>query len=132
MTASVTTGVNLAFFFVRKLLAVQVTRGEKTNGRNHITPFQITRLAVDVVVPAADDIANWIDDFPFEAARVVAKSFDVRGFDFEVFGGEVVSGSIPDRFIGNFVFDLVARNGDVAVNGDTFAGHLVVPIGSEQ
>ena len=128
MTVSVTIGVNLTYFFVRKLLAVQMNKGEKTNGRNHITPFQITRHAVDVVVPGADDIAIWIDDFPFEAACVVVKAFDVRGLDFEIFGGEVVSGSIPDRFLGNFELDLVAWKGDVAVDGDTFARHLVVPL----
>ena len=128
MTASVTIGVNLAYYLIRKLLAVQVTRGEKTNGRNHITTFQIARHTVDVVVPAADDIAIWIDDFPFEAACVVVKALNVRRFDFEVLGGEVVGGSIQDRFFGNFELDLVALNGDVAVNGDSFAGHLVVPI----
>ena len=128
MTASVTIGVNLAYLFVRKLLAVHVSMGKKTNGRSHITTFQITGHAVDVIVPAADDIAIWIDDFPFEAACVVAKAFYVRRLDFEVLGGEVVSGSVSDRFFGNFELDLVSWNGDVGVNGDTFAGHLVGPL----
>ena len=57
----------------------------------------------------------------------MAKTFDVRGLDFECFGGEVVSGSVSDRFLGNFELDLVALNGDVAVNGDTFARNLVGP-----
>ena len=102
--------------------------GEKANSRSHITTFQITGHAVDIIVPAADDIAIRIDDLPFEAACVVAKAFDVGRFDFEVFGSKIVSGSVSDRFFGDFELDLVALNGDVSVNGDTFARHLVGPL----
>jgi hypothetical protein len=75
-----------------------------------------------MVVGTGDDFTVK-EDSPLESADNV-ETRDVRGVDFEVLGRKVVGGCIEDGSRGDSELNLVAVDGDVAVDGYAFAGHF--------
>ena len=80
ITASVTIGANSAYSLSADYIQyIDVYKAVKDGayGRSHAPAFQIASQAIDVIVFAADNVAVEIEGFPFEAAGVMTKPFDV-------------------------------------------------------
>ena len=66
-------------YLVSRLQYIDVYKAVKHGayGRSHAPAFQVASQAIDVIVFAADNVAVEIEGFPFEAAGVMTKPFDV-------------------------------------------------------
>lgn len=78
ITASVTIGANSACFLSADYMDVCMAVEKEAYGRSHTPSFQIASQAIDVIVFAADNFAIEIEGFPFEAASIMTKAFDVE------------------------------------------------------
>lgn len=67
----------LCLSLVSKYFVLCMSVKEGAYGRSHAPTLQIASQAIDVIVPAADNVAVGIEGFPLEAAGIMTDAFDL-------------------------------------------------------